>query len=85
MYDKNNAEVSPGNDATDFFFGAMQKVCHSPEGEGGLKNCHSAMTNEPFVTLLGGGGMKYPFFRVTYILHGPLPAVSSSSFWLIIG
>ena len=33
----------------------MQKVCHSPEGGGGLKNCQFALTNEPFVTLLGGG------------------------------
>ena len=37
--------------------GALQKVCHSPEGEGGLKTCHFAVTNEPFVTLLGGEGV----------------------------
>ena len=33
---------------------AMQKVCHSLNRGGGLKNCHFAMTNEPLVTLLRG-------------------------------
>ena len=47
----------------------MQKVCHSPEGGGGPKNCHFGVTNEPFVILLeGGGGMKFRLFGVTDIL-----------------
>ena len=40
----------------------MQKVCHSPEGGGGLKNSHFKMTNEPFVTLLGEEGYEISIF-----------------------
>ena len=67
----------------------IKKECmrHSPEGGGDLKKSHFAKTN--IVTLLGrGGGMRFPFFGVTYFLHGHLydfvssylPSLKISSF-----
>ena len=63
--------VSKRSQAKSNSLGAMKKVTRW-RGEGGLKNCHFGMTNEPFVTLLGGRGMKFPILGETYFLHGPL-------------
>ena len=52
--------------------GAVQKVWHSPEGRGGLKNCHFEMANEPFVTLLGGRGHEMSIFRSDIVFAWPL-------------
>ena len=53
-YFQNIADFDRGQADTDIegnvYIGIMQKECHLPEGEGGLKNFHFAMTNEPFVT-----------------------------------
>ena len=57
----------------------MQKVCHSPEGEGegiGPTNCYFAMTNKPFNNLSGreeGDEISTP--RSDFF-HGPLFTLS---------
>ena len=53
-------------------FGAMQKVIHSPEGGGGLKNFHFEMKNEPFVTLLGEEGNEIFIFQSDILFTWPL-------------
>ena len=55
--------------------GAMQKVCHSWEGGGGLVGrVTTIVLNDViycFLSDIGGGGLKIPIMGVTYFLHGP--------------
>ena len=50
-----------------FLSGHAKSISLAGEGGRDLKNCHFAMTNEPFFILLGGGkgggSMKFPLFR----------------------